>query len=142
MQVGDVLQQRRKALLADLVRPLFLEFGDDFARGAHLGSSAVCGADERGSPIAWIWGAMDVSEALKIVDERGHRLWRHAGRSGELREPYPVLVEMLEDLGVGGSEVVEALLRQALEQCGVEGVIGQAKRDRGVASSEADGQIA
>ena len=85
---------------------------------------------------------MDVSESLEIVYERGHRLWRHAGRSGELREPDPVLLEMLKDLGVGRAEVVEAVLCQALEQCGVEGLIGQAKRDPGMPSSVADGQIA
>jgi hypothetical protein len=45
-----------------------------WARGAHLGSSAVRWVDERSSPIAWILGAMDVSEALKIVYERAHRV--------------------------------------------------------------------
>jgi len=59
-------------------------------------------------------------------------LWRDAGCSGELREPHAVLLEVLEDLRVGGSQIVEALLGQPLEQGRSEGFISQAKHDPGV----------
>ena len=141
MQGRDVLQQGGKALLANLVRPPAFELRDDVSRRVHLRYSAVGGPDECSSPVAWIAVATEVSEALEIVDERGHRLRRDAGRAGQLCQPHAVLLEVLEDLGVSGSEVVEAALHQALEHRGGEGLVGQAQRDAGVPRSEADGQI-
>ena len=58
------------------------------------------------------------------------------------REPIlGAIDEVLEDLGVCGSQVIEALLGQPLEQCRGGGLIGQPKHDSGVPPAVADGHF-
>ena len=141
MQGGEVLQHVGEALVAHFVGPFAFELADDFSRGAHLRSSTVGRADERSPPVAGIARAVDVAEALEVVDERRHRLWRHAGRSGKVREPDSVLLEVLEDLGVGRAQVVEASRRQPLEHGRGERLVGPSELDPRVLVAEADRRI-
>jgi len=80
----------------------------------NLGPAPLGEEDQAGTPVARIGSTLDVAVLFEVVDQVAHRLFGDLGAFGELGEARALRLDVLEDRGVGGADVVEASLGQAL----------------------------
>jgi hypothetical protein len=114
VELGEQLAELLHALLAQSPSPLPLDPRDDLECLADLGPAPLGQEDQARAPIARIGSTLDVTVRFEVVDQVAHRLLGDLGPLGELGEARALRLDVLEDGGVGGADVVEAGLGQAL----------------------------
>ena len=96
--------------------PVAFELGEE-GEADGLGFAALLGeADELGALVGGVGVALEVAEAVEVVDDLPHRLLGEARQGGELGEAHAVAVDEAEDAAVGRADVVDARLLEV--SCG------------------------
>jgi hypothetical protein len=114
VEFNQQLAQLLHASFAEPPRPLLLDRGDDAERLADLGPAPISEEDQAGAPVGRVGATLHIPVLLEVVDEVAHRLLGHLRPLGKLGEARALRLDVLEDRGVGGANVVEAGLDEAL----------------------------
>jgi hypothetical protein len=98
----------RHLAFPDHAGPFGLDLGQCAQRRSDLVPPAIRQSNQGRSPVGRVGPSLEVAASFQMIDQIAHRLIRHLGPLGQLGQARPVGLDVLEDGGVGRSDVFEA----------------------------------
>ena len=112
MQAPQELAEGFEVARAQQSAPVAFDLTDDLARCFLRPGTALGETNQLGAPVGGIGDALDVTQALKVVDEVDDRGFAHLRELGELGDTGASIRDVLSDGPVSRAEVREAALDQ------------------------------
>src|SRR5215211_3279063 len=116
-----------EALRAEALCPGALDLGDGVAERVDRAGAAWGQGDAFGALVVGIGSALEVVEALELAEQVVEGLFADPKPGGQLGGPRALWSRVLEDVEIGGIEVVEAALVQPLEHVPLHRLPGDAQ---------------